>query len=808
MIFQKVLTAITCILLSSCSNLLFSQASISGTIKDVASKQVSFANVLLLNAQDSSLIKGDLSDEEGKFKISVDPNLPVLISVSFLGYSDFLSSTITVKSDEKIVMEDIILKDGIALEEVQIVARKPLFEQKIDRMVVNVSSSATSAGGTALEVLERSPGVIVNRQNGALSLIGKEGVVLMINGKITYQPTESIVQMLDGMSSDNIESIELITTPPANFDAEGNAGFINIVLKQRTDLGLNGNTSLSIGYGEGEVGSANINLNYRNNKINIFGNYSHRRQAQKQVFYNFRSVFFEGQNTTSELTTYRDPLQSNHSARLGLDYDISKRTVIGFLISAYDNKWTMNANNIGTTEVDEVLDSQLNLINDERNQWKNFSSNINLEHKINEHQKINMNFDHLIYEDENPTNYSTDLLDQNGTLIQNVKTRSNKYTPINITVGQLDYENNLSDKMKFIGGMKAAYSEFENDVSTEELKVQDWEFIDQFTNSSDLKEKIFAGYTSLDYSMNKKNMFKLGIRYEYTDSKLNTIKEGAVVDRQFGKLFPSIFYSRTINDNQSLNLSYNKRISRPTFNQMAPFAIFLDPNTFFFGNAGLQPAITDNFKIDYRYKSYLLSIQYSVEDSTIARFQNKVIVETNQQAFEPANLSQTQNVSSSFSIPIYIGNRWTMQNNFIGIWTENSSFFNGELIKLSQVSYNINTTQSFTLGGGYSTELTGFYRSAGLFGRTVIAPMYGINFGLQKKFDSGNSLRFSVRDIFNSVEFNGGTNLPEQGFLTDSSFDFSNRTFSLTYSSSFGNKKLKAVRNRVTGSEEERSRVQ
>jgi hypothetical protein len=240
----------------------------------------------------------------------------------------------------------------------------------------------------------------------------------MINGKMTYQPAESILQMLEGMSSDNIESIELITTPPASFDAEGNAGFINIVLKQRTDLGLNGTTSLSIGYGEGDVGSANINLNYRNNKLNIFGNYSHRRQAQKQVIYNYRSVFFEGENTISEVITDRDPLQSNHSASLGLDYEVSKNTVFGFLVSAYDNKWTMDSENVSTTEVDGVLVLQLNLTNDERNQWKNFSSNINLEHRINEQQKININFDYLLYEDENPNNYFTTLLDQDGNLIK------------------------------------------------------------------------------------------------------------------------------------------------------------------------------------------------------------------------------------------------------------------------------------------------------------------------------------------------------------------------------------------------------
>lgn len=798
----------SCILLFCCIGNLTSQASIAGTVLTSEGESVAFANVLLISQIDSSLIVGDLTDTEGYFSIVVPSDKSFLMTVSYLGFDEYNSLPLVLEKDEQRVIDDITLTAGVALQEVEIVARKPLFEQKVDRLVVNVSASSASAGGTALEVLERSPGVIVNRQNNSISLVGKEGVVLMINGKLTYQPAESIVQMLEGMSSDNIESIELITTPPANFDAEGNAGFINIVLKTRTDLGLNGNATLSIGYGEGETGSANLNLNYRNKNVNLFGSYSHRRQAQKQVFYNYRSITFEGVNTTSEVITDRSPLQSNHGARLGLDYEVTDRTIVGVLLSAYDNKWTMDAQNMGTTQEDHVLVSRLTLANDERNQWKNFSSNINLSHRIAAGQKINLNADYLIYEDQNPNNYFTQLIDPSGNIVDEVSTRGDKLTPIDIRVGQLDYENTVRENTKVIMGLKAAFSGFENDVSTEELQSSQWVSLDQFTNSSDLSESIYAAYSSVDYDLDSKNSFKLGLRYEYTDSKLTTVKEGVVVDREFGKLFPSVFYSRKIDDKQSINLAYNKRISRPTFNQMAPFAIFLDPNTFFFGNAGLQPAITDNFKFDYRYKSYLLSVQYAVEDSTIARFQDKVIVETNQQAFEPVNLSQTRTLSGSISIPIYIGNHWTIQNNLVALWSENSSFYEGALVELEQFSYNLNSSQSFTLGDGYSAELTGFYRSAGLSGRSVIDPIYGINFGFQKQFKSGSSLRFSVRDIFNSIEFRGGTDLPEQGFVTDGIFDFSNRTFSITYSTSFGNQKLKAARSRSTGAAEESSRVQ
>ena len=572
-------------------------------------------------------------------------------------------------------------------------------------------------------------------------------------------------------------------------------------------MGVNGNFTLSAGVGEGEVGSGNINLNYRNNKLNIFGGYGYSSQSQKQVFSNFRSINFNNILTESEVITDRDPTQLNHNARIGLDFQASGNTIIGFLVSAYNNKWTMDAFNSGYTEINNVLDSRIGMENIERNQWKNFSSNFNIEQKIGDHQKINLNLDYLIYEDENPNDYETQFFSNSGGLSKEELTRGFKYTPIYIKVGQLDYQNNLSDKFKINTGFKWALTNLDNDVTTDIFENNQWNPIDQFTNESELRENIVAGYASADLNIDENNSFKFGLRYEHTDSDLITLKEGHVVDREFGKFFPSIFYSRNLNSNQSLNLSYSKRITRPTFNQMAPFAIFLDPNTFFFGNANLQPAFTDNYKIDYRINATLISFQYSKEDSTISTFQDRVDVESNQQLYEPVNLSSANTFSTSLSFPLSVGSRWEMQNNILYIWSETSSYYEEQPIQISQSSLNFNSNHSFKLGKNLVSELSGFYNSSSVSGRSIVRPIYGINFGIQKKFSDGSSLRFNVRDLFNSIKFVGGTDIPELGFLTRGSFDFSNRTFSLSYSTSFGNSKLKSSRDRVTGSEEERRRV-
>jgi len=303
-----------------------------------------------------------------------------VFEIQFIGYENYSQPIEISTENNSLDLGTIALKDiGQNLEEITIKADKPLYVQKVDRMVVNVGSSILSSGSTAIELLERSPGVSVNRQNGSISLVGKDGVNIMINGKISYMPQESIVQLLEGMSSDNIESIELITTPPANLDAEGNAGYINFVLKKSSDAGLNGSYSFSGGVGNGSTTQDNINFNFRKNKLNLYGNYSFLRRNQDQQFEFGRTVVDDFGNENDLYTiSYRDPVQRNHNLRLGLDYELTEKTIIGIIIDAYDQKWSMDAVNESVETENGNPKSFVELINDERNQWQYFGSNLNI----------------------------------------------------------------------------------------------------------------------------------------------------------------------------------------------------------------------------------------------------------------------------------------------------------------------------------------------------------------------------------------------------------------------------------------------
>ena len=790
------------------SSFTWSQNSIEGRVvgKDT---NVSFVNIIIFKAIDSSLVKGNISDENGAYSFDNIKDGRYFITASMMGFTNVSTEVFELKNQSTLKMKDIVFGEQVVLDEVVLNIEKPLYEQKVDRMVINVQSSILSAGSTALQVLERSPGVNINRQNNNISLIGKSGVTIMINGKISYLPQASIVQLLEGMSSDNIETIELITTPPSNLDAEGNAGFINIVLKERTDLGLNGSYSLSGGVGNGAVTNDNINFNYRKNKINIFGSYSFLYQTQGQVF-TFSRTYLDKNRDSINLSTVsdRDPIQRNHNARIGMDYQINDKTVLGIIISGYDNKWTMDAITNSETVTNNSSSTYSEVFSKERNQWSNISTNFNVKHNFKENGFFSFDYDYLHYENENPTSYVTNYYDSDGNLIDEELTNSDKSTPINISVVSGDYNNQISDNLKLEAGLKGAFANFENDVVVAYFDGQDFVEDPSLTNKSNLDERILAAYSSVDYKISDKTSTKIGLRYEHTDSKLVTDKEGAVVDRSYGEFFPSAFFTYNVNDSLNMNISYSRRITRPTFNEMAPFVIFFDPNTFFAGNPAIQPAISNSFKFGTNYKSFILSVQYTLEDGTIARFQERFDEENERLIFIADNLDEVNTLSFTFGIPFRITDWWKSQNTLIFLNTTVLNTINDNQYQQELNSFNINSTQLFNLADNLTAEINFNYNSETLFGSLKIGSNYFLNLGIQKKFgDKWGTLRFNINDILDSYQLQGSTNIPEENLNTYNTFDFSNRTFLLTYTRSFGNKKLKSARSRGTGAEEERRRV-
>ncbi len=784
--------------------------SLTGAVTDENNQALPFANVLLLQPNDSSLMKGAVADEAGTYRLSDLPTGQFLLSATSVGYQPIFQR-VDLDSDQTV---DFRLSESTTqLEGVEVIAQRPLYEQRVDRMVVNVENSVTAAGSSALEILERSPGVVVNRQNSVISMAGKQGVLVMINGKVNYMPVEAVLQMLSGTSADNIAQIELITNPPAKYDAEGNAGMINIVLKEQPDQGLNGAFSVSGGYGRGAVGAANLNLNYRQGRVNVYANYSYVLNQQEGTADFFRQITTPGQLAETAIEFDRFPEQQNHSLRIGVDYQLSPKTVVGFLVNGYHNTFTLEGDIAGSIVNNQSPDTTFARLVDERNQWQHLAGNVNIAHTFAEGKTLSLNADYLRYDNKNPIDYVTDYSDEEGQLLFNERINSDKNTPLDILVGALDYSHRIYEQVRLETGVKAVNTSLSNEVAVAAQTPQSTLPPEDLNGKADLAETILAVYTSLDYKISEQTELTAGLRYEYTNTNLGSDEQTNIVDRQYGNLFPTATFSHTLNEKDQLTLAYNRRITRPTFNDIAPFFILLSPNTYYTGNPALQPAISDAVSFRYRHNSWLLTLQYSYEDSTIARFQDQIIAENNQQAIASLNMDNTQVFSAQLTFPVYVTDWWEMQNNVLLLRQQINTFYPPatgieQPLQINQWGVQGNTTQTFLLPRDFTAEVTGFYQSDSYVGTARFKPIGGLNVGLQKKLkNNAGTLRFNVTDVFNSIVRRRVTDLPEQNAIANGRLDFSQRTFRLTYSRSFGNQKLKQARQRGTGSDDERGRV-
>lgn len=783
----------------------YSQFTVSGIVTDTYGLPLAFANVLLLQANDSMFVSGSTSNDKGVFEISAKSHREYVITVSVLGFDTFTSATFSLENLEPSKdLGTVQLSEGaLALNEVQVVGSRPLIERKIDRLVVNVANKINTAGSSALEILERSPGVVVNRQGNSIAMLGKEGVNVMINGKLQYMPADALFSYLEGLDADNIQSLELITTPPANLDAQGNAGYINLILKKNPDEGFNGGYSFSVGYGRGETGNGSVNFNYRKNRINLFGSYSYLRSGQEQ-FTNlerrtgtgndFKETFFKAD---------RNPTRNYHNYRLGIDVDVGENTAIAALLSGYTNNWDMLADNVTDIRSAGALDTLVFVRNTEQNDWQHLQSNINLLHDFKNGATFNADFDYLVYDNQNPNTYARRFEDGDGNFIQTQNLNGTKDTPFNILLGKLDYTASLGEKARLSVGAKYVASDFENKVALTEDGVT----LPNFTSDSDLTENIFALYSQVDYQLSEKTTLKGGLRYESSSTELNSSNGGLVVNRQLDNLFPSIYINQKIEEFSSLNLSYSRRIDRPSFSSMAPFVIILDPKTSFGGNTSLRPALANTFQVDYTRRSVSLSAQYTDEDFTIVNFQNRFDPQTNTQLIIPDNLEGQKTASLTLSLPIKVADWWKMRYFSTFLWQESTTIDDLGTFTFDQTNLRINGNQTFTFGNNYTAELSGFYQTRSLVGNVKFEPLGILNFGIQKKFKGGSRLVFNINDVFNSLKRVGITDLPEENIYIKRTFDFSQRTFKLTWSASFGNKGVKKERNRKTGAENEKKRV-
>lgn len=783
------------------------QAEVVGTVQTPEAEPLAFANVQLLAAADSAFARGAVTDDAGRFVLDAVPEGRYLLYVSLIGYGDHSSDSFSVDAGGYDAGVILLTPETTEMGEVAVTARRALYEQRGDRMVVNVGNSVTLSGSSALDVLARSPGVIVNEQSGTISMLGKDGVNVLIDGKRSYVPADGLVAFLEGLSADNVESIELITAPPAEFDAEGNAGFINLVLKNRPDDGLSGSASISGGYGDGEVGSASTDLRYRRGRLAVFGNYAFSWEAQRQLFESYRQITSGDAVVETPSLGDRDPIQRNHNARLGADYELTDRTTVGALFAAYDNRWSMDAINTASIVTDGAPTTLIVSDNNEVNHWRHAMANVNIRHAFDSGLRASLDLDALRYDNDNPTTYQNATTDVANAATTDETLVSSKETPLRIYVAKADIRGPEDGAWSWSTGVKGAFSRFTNDPTFPDGVDAEWVGDVGVGEKSSLKENVLAVYGSTTFRPAEQTTIQAGLRYEYADADLRASGGEALIDRRYGEVFPSVSLSHGLREGLSVGGSFVRRISRPTFNDMAPFIYFLNPYTFFTGSTALQPAILNAVKANVSLGDALASVEYAWENDPIARFQTRIIPDANVQVLFPLNFDVTRSATGLLAVPVTLTPWWSTQNTGTVSWREVEGERNDAPLSSSRTSFALRTIHNLSLPADFALEAAAFYQSASLFGSARFEPLWGLDLGLQRSLpgDAGK-LTLSVDDVFDSVAWKFTEEDPTIPFVSEGTFDLSNRTVRLTYSRRFGTGG--AARTRETASEEESSRVQ
>ena len=789
---------------------------INGEVQDSNQKTIIAATVSLLKTKDSSLVKMTLTNDKGLFEFENLKDGDYRLSVTSLGSKTFKSTPLSIKGENRVIqVPPIVLQmaDAKALNAVTVTAQKPFIEQKIDRTIVNVDALLSNAGTNAWAVLEKSPGVMTS-ESGSITLKGKEGVVIFIDDKPTYLAGAALMNYLKSMPSGTLDKIELMSNPPAKYDAAGNAGVINIKTKKSQILGFNGSWTVSYGQSRKAKSNNSLNLNYRNNKVNFFTN------VGSTLFTSFNDITFDRSFQDEKNTTYarfsqisdlrRDNF--NNLLKLGLDFYATKQTTLGIALNGFIKPSTQKSYNTGVlyrnlsqTDSIVVADNTLTDI------LKNGNVNLNMRHQFTTKGKeLSINADYIKYDGRtdqvvknyisNADNFLRNQYDLIGLLPYNIDIYSFK----------TDYSQPLKNGVKADLGAKISFIQTDNtaDYSNKINNVTTPNY--DYSNHFIYKENIQSAYVNLSKDW-KKWAIQSGLRLENTHSKGhqlgNVQKRDSTFNRPYTNLFPTFYVQYTLDTNRrhQFSLNYGRRLDRPYFKDLNPFIAPEDKYTFNVGNPFLKPQFSNSVELAHTFKSFLtttLSYQYLRD-----LFLEGVQIDANNNFINrPENLGWRKMMGISVSASLKPNKKWTcnIQSQLTNLHY-NSQLYEQNM-DTSGTYFFITNINQFQLGKGWSAELSGWFRSSVTTNQVVIVPNGQVTAGFQKKIlKNKGTLRLNVSDIF-YTRLNAGT----INFLRRTTSSYTNyadtriATLSLSYSFSKG----VAVKGRKTGSaDEENGRV-
>lgn len=787
---------------------------ITGKVVKTGDKPVEFATITLLKAKDSTLVKGAIADINGQYEFEQIQQGRYLVAAAYVGMTKAYSQPFEVKGNVPVKIAVLSLgTETKNLKEVNVAGKKPFIEQRVDKMVVNVENSIVGAGGTAMEVLEKSPGISIDKDDN-ISLKGKNGVMIMIDGKLTNMSSQDVAQLLKSMPSSNIEQIELITNPSAKYDAAGNAGIINIKLKKNKTVGTNGSVTLGAAYGLTPKWSGALNLNHRNEKFNLFGSYNYNHRENRQHLGLYRSGIVGDKFTVYNQQNISDRESDYHGAKAGMDYFINKRHTVGVMVDFGYNPSDRPANSVthigGRESIDSTLRTQT--INDGK--WTRYAYNINYKAILDTTGKeLNVDLDYAKNITRNNGFVYSTMWDASGKdYMRGDSIRNNQPNTIDIKTIKADYTHPLPKQAKIEAGFKLSFVETDSDVRYDSLRQNNWIYDTNRSNHFIYKENINAGYINF-HKQFKKLGLQLGLRGEQSNVKGNSVTRNQVTDTTYFNLFPSVFVSYNASKDHVLGVSYSRRLQRPSYEDLNPFEIYLDRYSIAAGNPYLRPSYSNSIELTHTFKQFLTtSIGYTHTKDKITQIveadKDPVTGDTAILRYKYLNVAKSDQINLNVSFPLPITKWWNSFTYLSGYYNKFETMVDNRLVSVSGGGFMGRTQQTFSLPKGITTELSFFFLSPqiadeGLF---RMKAMYALDFGVSKQIlKKKGSIKLNVNDIFNVQRFRG--TFENAGRITTVNSKWESQQVRLSFNYRFGNTSIKAARTRKTGLEDEQSRV-
>ncbi|HKH62107.1 MAG TPA: outer membrane beta-barrel protein [Flavitalea sp.] len=770
-------------------------------------KPLDLVNISLLKAKDSTLQRSAVTDSKGYYQIEKVIPGSYILSASRVGYQQQSSPLTVSPGSTNIEIPILTLAATVGqLNQVTLTGKRPFVEQKIDRMVVNVANSIIASGNTALEVLEKAPGIIIDRQNEQIVFRGKEGVIVQIDGRQTYLSMIDLVAMLRSMPSENIDRIELITNPSAKYDAAGNSGIIDIRLKKNNNIGTNGSVSVNVGTGRFGRQRGTLQLNHRTSRLNFFTNYSASRDGNYWNFDLNRQQKDGSQLNFIEQDSYIRFKIRGHNAKAGMDYFINKNTTVGVVWTGFWNKIQENSpaearfrrQEQGPVYLETLTDKSLS------NVQSNHLFNVNILKLFSGKGQISADFDLGKFRRQFSNVLATNTLIPASppTTVQNLL--SYMPTKIDIFSFRIDYNRPLGKLWKMDVGIKASNVKSDNDMQLSTGSDGSLKLDSTLSNHFKYSEEVYAGYISFSGRLNQKTDVLFGLRAENTHSIGNSITFNNKVIKNYLNLFPSLFLTHNLNKRHTLNFSYSYRIDRPNYQALNPARSYLDPYAYSSGNPFLTPQFTHSLEFRHGFKNKLFtSVGASYISDLVFFVVQPLDSKTTQRMPENIGTSQAYNLTVSFPLTVMKG--WTMQNTFMGIYSQFQYIYKSMQLRVEQVSGRINSAHAFVFGKGWTGEISGRISTPSVNALTHNPWLGAMDIGLQKSFKGNWRAKLSLQDVFHTSRFIGKTDVPD--FESQVRITMDSRIVMLTVTYSFGNQQLKNSRQRKTASEEEIQRT-